>query len=453
MTLHNIKKFGFLPTILFAATAQAAGVSFSGNSEKILEYPVDKSTGLDMLFVAASCNGLSIEYESSSPQNVKWYKYSNLGGGYAEEITSAVAESGMSVLHDVEGDLGYIIEDGDVKYYFWLTDYSKHIFSIQSVNPASQQECTETTLDINANAAAIHYYSINGRQNTLSRDIDVIYYNLEWDNDALQYVQKKENIKAASLESQYIIMPAVTCETSFEISGDRFLKEWNREVKVTSNPFTPIAVECQTTAEQISEIPDDDDSNSNQISTGNSDALGGSAPSEISFKSYVTDGVIHYEWQMAADEDFEYITHRITEPDLDYTFTEEGTVYVRFIGSNSDGSCETFGDTYMVNIGASELRIPNAFSPDGDGVNDIWKVGYRSLLKFQCWIFDRYGNEIYHFDNPAGGWDGRRKGKIVPSGVYYYVIQAEGADGRKYKKGGDINILLKKKSGDTTTQQ
>lgn len=48
---------------------------------------------------------------------------------------------------------------------------------------------------------------------------------------------------------------------------------------------------------------------------------------------------------------------------------------------------------------------------------------------------------MYHFKDPAGGWDGRYKGKLVAPGVYYYVIKAKGADGKNYKRSGDINIL------------
>lgn len=53
----------------------------------------------------------------------------------------------------------------------------------------------------------------------------------------------------------------------------------------------------------------------------------------------------------------------------------------------------------------------------------------------------RYGHQLFHFNDPSKGWDGKYKGKLVKSGVYYYVIQARGADGRKYKKSGDINII------------
>ena len=58
-----------------------------------------------------------------------------------------------------------------------------------------------------------------------------------------------------------------------------------------------------------------------------------------------------------------------------------------------------------------------------------------------CYIFNRWGEKMAEFHDPAQGWDGRYKGKIVPAGVYYYVIKARGSDGKDYNLSGDINIL------------
>ncbi|MCH5327101.1 MAG: gliding motility-associated C-terminal domain-containing protein [Duncaniella sp.] len=132
------------------------------------------------------------------------------------------------------------------------------------------------------------------------------------------------------------------------------------------------------------------------------------------------------------------------EPDLDfsYTFTEQGSVFVRFYCANADASCDAYGETYEISIGVSSLKCPNAFSPlNEDGVNDEWKVSYSSIVSFQCSIYNRYGREMISFTDPAAGWDGRYGGKLVPAGVYYYVIKARGADGKEYKLSGDINIV------------
>ena len=62
-------------------------------------------------------------------------------------------------------------------------------------------------------------------------------------------------------------------------------------------------------------------------------------------------------------------------------------------------------------------------------------------MQFHCWIFNRWGNKIIEFSDPSQGWDGRYRGKLVDTGVYYYVIEARGADGKNYKLKGDINII------------
>lgn len=53
--------------------------------------------------------------------------------------------------------------------------------------------------------------------------------------------------------------------------------------------------------------------------------------------------------------------------------------------------------------------------------------------------------------DPSQGWDGKHNGKLVPAGVYYYVIKAHGADGKNYSLSGDINIINHKKGSNRNT--
>lgn len=90
----------------------------------------------------------------------------------------------------------------------------------------------------------------------------------------------------------------------------------------------------------------------------------------------------------------------------------------------------------------SLIDIPNILTPDShSGENRIFKVKHRSLKTFEMWVFNRSGNQLFHTTDPLDGWDGTSNGKIVPSGAYYYVVKAEGTDGRKYNKKGAINVL------------
>lgn len=133
---------------------------------------------------------------------------------------------------------------------------------------------------------------------------------------------------------------------------------------------------------------------------------------------------------------------RMRELETTYTFRELGTFYVRFVCADASGECEYYSDTYTVSIGNSSLQCPNAFSPGAsEGVNDEWKVSYRSIVSYECHIFNRNGVKMTSMTDPSQGWDGKYNGKLVPAGVYYYVIKATGADGKKYNLSGDINIV------------
>lgn len=447
--LNAVRPIGLIifATSFFPSGSFAQQIDLSGGSQPPISITPSKDTGLHRVYVAYDMTGLTLTYEAQNPKDVRLSVFSNKGANFATPVDNIITDDNSIKVNTLESDSGYIIEDGKNIYYIWIVDYAKHTYNISSITASSDTGCESTILDVIGSAGPIYYYTINGRQETLSRDLLLTYNSLEFDEENHLFIEKEYKKNIASINEKITITPAVLCPTSFTLEGDRFLKEWHQYQVIESGVITPIATMVKTEAIQENNTNDSIDS-SNQMSS-ETDGLGGSAPVDISFRAYVSDAVIHYEWQMANDPDFEDITYRINQQDLDYTFTSEGTTYIRFIGSNSDGSCESYGDTYTVTVGASELLIPNAFSPNGDGINDEWKVSYRSLIDFKCWIFDRQGHEIIMFDNPAMGWDGKAKGKLVKPGVYYYVIQATGSDGKRYKRSGDINIL--KSSGNSNS--
>ena len=87
--------------------------------------------------------------------------------------------------------------------------------------------------------------------------------------------------------------------------------------------------------------------------------------------------------------------------------------------------------------------MPNAFSPNGDGINDVYraKSSYQSIVEFKATIFNRWGQKLYEWSDPAGGWDGKYKGRDVAQGVYFVMVKAKGADGRQFNIKSDVNLL------------
>lgn len=411
-----------------------ASISFSGTTYKVITEKVESSAGLNNIFVLHDFNGVQMTYTATTSNAVKWYKYSNLGGGYAEEVSN-VSYNGKSSTINLSGtkDLGYIIEEGSNRYYCWVVDYSMHQLQLSSLNFATEQECDMIELLFSGKANRIVYYSINGASKELNRDIKLSYNSLSYNEESESYEQIIVEESFPFLNSTFRATSPL-CNTEFTLSGDKYLKQWGKEIEINSEFYNTPTVEAKTNATQVvREIENEQKEET---------TLGGSAPCEIEFKAIYSDAVIYKEWQMSTDAEFENITMRINEPITSYTFNEYGTTYVRFVASNASGSCDYISDTYTINIGESRLECPNAFSPNAsEGVNDEWKVSYKSIISFECHIFNRWGVEVAELNDPSQGWDGKYNGKYVPAGVYYYVITAEGADGKKYKLSGDINIV------------
>src|SRR5690606_32206319 len=86
-------------------------------------------------------------------------------------------------------------------------------------------------------------------------------------------------------------------------------------------------------------------------------------------------------------------------------------------------SCGIFSDSISIIQGcACTAYIPTAFTPNGDGVNDIFRVNMNCsvLNEFTFYIFNRWGQRIFISNNLNEGWDGTYGGQPAATGVYYY---------------------------------
>ena len=174
----------------------------------------------------------------------------------------------------------------------------------------------------------------------------------------------------------------------------------------------------------------------------------GSAPMHARFQSNpvnVGPYTPYFEWRFSREGEEKPFLIRYEE-NTEYVFQQSGafTVDLRISFVQGTDTIEYIADEpYRINISESKLEIPNAFTPNGDGVNDIFKVkdGYESIISFEACVFNRWGKKRYEWKELDGGWDGKSGGSDVPDGAYYLVVKARGADGRKYDTKKVINIL------------
>lgn len=87
------------------------------------------------------------------------------------------------------------------------------------------------------------------------------------------------------------------------------------------------------------------------------------------------------------------------------------------------------------------LYIPNTFTPNGNDLNDVFRPVFSGYVKIECYIFDRWGTEIYHWNTLDGGWDGTYKGKKAQQDVYVYKLIATDYMNRTLEKVGHVTLL------------
>jgi gliding motility-associated-like protein len=122
--------------------------------------------------------------------------------------------------------------------------------------------------------------------------------------------------------------------------------------------------------------------------------------------------------------------------------SEPGPYYVDI--SNACGTVRAEGSMETVPC-SNCVWLPTAFSPTGDGVNDVFRAVVRCPVSgFELRIFNRWGQLVFTTVDPAEGWDGLHAGTPAPVGVYYYLLQAEaGMPGwsEKITLKGDVHLI------------
>ncbi len=114
-----------------------------------------------------------------------------------------------------------------------------------------------------------------------------------------------------------------------------------------------------------------------------------------------------------------------------------GTYTLKIVDANL---CEKIVDIFLPEFPHECLHIPNAFSPNGDGINDVWKIGF--IDKYPeaiVQVFNRWGQLIYSARGSSEYWDGTWNGKLVPAGPYLYLIDLRDKNSTSYT--GVVSVI------------
>lgn len=147
-------------------------------------------------------------------------------------------------------------------------------------------------------------------------------------------------------------------------------------------------------------------------------------------------GALVWEW------DFGDGTGRVGDQHPAYRYTEPGVYTVQLIVVHQYPDCPDTALQVVEVIPDGAMYQANAFTPNGDGINDSWFPLGEGLTRMELRIFDRWGREIVASSDPAYAWDGRlANGASAPEGVYTFTLRATLFDRSIVDRMGTITLL------------
>jgi gliding motility-associated-like protein len=144
-------------------------------------------------------------------------------------------------------------------------------------------------------------------------------------------------------------------------------------------------------------------------------------------------GGFYYSWSPAASLSCSNCANPIATPSVTTTYTLTVT--------DTLGCTFTDTVTVFVDILCGEVFVPNAFSPNGDGQNDLLYVRGACIQTMDFYIFNRWGEQVFHTNDMSVGWDGMWRGTPCENAVFNYVVKCTLLDSTELLKKGNVSLI------------
>ena len=415
-----MKKLLTIVLSLIATLSYASVIECVGTATQVVQ-------GTDTIFIFKD----EIHLRTIDGSKVDWYKAD--GSSYATNTDEIFPDDGC--------------------YYVGNTHFCVYLYdSIADLAFTVETFCDKTFLHLTGVPSASAY----------TRTCSLSYDTLGWNTEAWEAV---EAVQTEELKAR-INLPPLYGPTTISLCYDAAIRQALgldsacvevevpiEAIKAVKHGLTSLA----TTRDEKNELKRP--SSQDIIKATVTDDYSG--PLEVAFYSNPTPAARFSRWDI-----YHSTEHLVTRRDQDilrYTFSDPGTY--RVVCSVSNSTCESDSTEMLVAISESYLKVPNVFTPNGDGQNDEFRVAYRSLREFHIWVYNRWGKLVYESTDPGKGWDGNINGRPAAEGAYFYVIRALGTDANKnagfmtkisytkkklkadeavigvYQLSGDINLL------------
>jgi len=149
--------------------------------------------------------------------------------------------------------------------------------------------------------------------------------------------------------------------------------------------------------------------------------------------------ILGWNWTMGVESD--------TLQNTSYSYTAEGDYEVQLLVTSDFGCVDSISVSLSIEICDDEVleprdpAVPDAFTPNGDGINDILYVRGGPFLELDFRIFNEWGNQLFISTDQSKGWDGKYKEKMQSQGVYIWTLRVVTIDNEEIKLNGELTII------------
>jgi len=299
--------------------------------------------------------------------------------------------------------------------------------------PAVQSVCEGDALTLTATGGASYTWSGPGISSSSQNPL--VINNVSTANAGVYSVvaTSASGCASAPVQTTVKILPKVTASisknaticagesTRLSASGGLYY-QWTPSIGLDhDNVANPVASPAQTTTYTVKVSNDGcyDDTKFVTV-TVNNNPVANAGDNKVIFEgqsvqlngAITGDNILNYYWTPTTGLDNPNSIAPVASPkdDITYTFTVVSQ------------TCGTATSSVFVRV-YKKITIPNAFTPNNDGINDFWNID--ALVTYPtCFVsvFDRNGQKVYQSTGYPKPWDGTRSGSPLPAGTYYYII-------------------------------
>lgn len=378
-------------------------------------------TGVDHVYLFTSAD--NFEFATIGYQLADWY---DVGTG---ELVS----HNYSTFINAESGHTYRVEVGGESETFAVIDWSK--YRLANCTLRVEPACDKTYIFVD-NIGIAQYKDTANVTHEIERKLVLEYKNAVWNDESVDWLTQEQIVTKEGEDLSAFDVDKLLIDSDFKLSDATPDAPFTEDTLYASG-VVAIASACHlthVTTRRGTEITNEKEAPIKE------DVVEGSAPLDILFQSHPSPKTDFYSWTITRGND--KITQR-PERDIRYVFddaSETGPVTYTVELKVGNDYCQDSAKV-DVTLNASFIMVPNVFTPNGDGRNDEFRVAYRSICNFHCWVFNRWQHQVYSWSDPAKGWDGTINGRPAPESAYVYIVEATGCDGKKYKLKGMVNLL------------